>query len=381
MTATKLECHADRRRSGSSLFRGCRDLFLLLVFTGLTLPLAASAAPPANDNFTNRISRAGTVVVTASNVGATLEANEPMHAGDPGGRSLWWSWTAAHTGRVTMGTSGSEVDTLLAVYTGTTLATLVEVASNDDASFGVTTSRVTFNTLAGTTYQIAVDAYEAEEGEVRLTILENDAFADRLTLAGTNLSVSGHNFDATAEPKEPAHAGRPATRSVWWTWTAPTNGLAGLVLSGDNTNVTGGNFYKTLAVYTGGVVSNLTARATNGSVLSLTNRLTFDATANTIYQVAADGVSGSSGRLQLALAFTAASQPAPPRLEMPGFAGDGAFQFSLVGQTGASYVIEASTNLIQWDELGTLTNNMGSVIFRDGAATNFPRRFYRARLP
>jgi hypothetical protein len=96
MTATKLECHADRRRSGSSLFRGCRDLFLLLVFTGLTLPLAASAAPPANDNFTNRISRAGTVVVIASNVGATLEANEPMHAGDPGGRSLWWSWTAAH---------------------------------------------------------------------------------------------------------------------------------------------------------------------------------------------------------------------------------------------------------------------------------------------
>ena len=118
-----------------------------------------------------------------------------------------------------------------------------------------------------------------------------------------------------------------------------------------------------------------------GSVLSLTNRLTFDATANTIYQIAADGVSGSSGRLQLALAFTAASQQAAPRLEMPGFAGDGAFQFSLVGQTGTSYVIEASTNLTQWDELGTLTNNTGSVMFRDGAATNFLRSFYRARLP
>src|SRR5207248_11182439 len=67
----------------------------------------------------------------------------------------------------------SEVDTLLAVYTGTTLATLAEVASNDDSSFGVTTSRLTFNSVSGTTYQIAVDAYEAEEGQVRLTILEN----------------------------------------------------------------------------------------------------------------------------------------------------------------------------------------------------------------
>ena len=85
--------------------------------------------------------------------------------------------------------------------------------------------------------------------------------------------------------------------------TCSPSSFAALVLSGDNTNDSGSSFYKVLAVYTGSSVSNLTARASDGSVLSLTNRLTFDATANTVYQIAADGVSGSSGRLQLALAF------------------------------------------------------------------------------
>lgn len=98
--------------------------------------------------------------------GATEETREPNHAGDPGGASLWYQWTAPTTGDFTFHTRGSRFDTLLAVYTGTSVSALTLVASNDDeprCAFPcfppppVTTSSVTFRATAGTTYQIAVD--------------------------------------------------------------------------------------------------------------------------------------------------------------------------------------------------------------------------------
>jgi hypothetical protein len=54
------------------------------------------------------------------------------HAGDAGGRSVWWSWTAARGGVVSFDTCGAEFDTLLAVYTGDRVDALTKVASNDD---------------------------------------------------------------------------------------------------------------------------------------------------------------------------------------------------------------------------------------------------------
>ena len=52
-------------------------------------------AAPANDNFANAIVLTGNTLTTSgSNVAATKEAGEPNHAGNSGGASVWWSWTA-----------------------------------------------------------------------------------------------------------------------------------------------------------------------------------------------------------------------------------------------------------------------------------------------
>ena len=71
--------------------------------------------------------------------------------------------------------------------------------------------------------------------------------------------------------------------------------------------------------------------------------------------------------------------------EAPGLpesrSGDGTVQLSLTGQTNLLYVIEASTNLVQWTKIGVRTNLTGSVEFADRAATNYPQRFYRAVAP
>ena len=83
-------------------------------------------AQPANDLFANRTVITGTnSVATGSNVGATWEAGEPYHAGNSGGASVWWLWTAPFSGFVTISTAGSSLDTLLGVYVGSSVSRLV----------------------------------------------------------------------------------------------------------------------------------------------------------------------------------------------------------------------------------------------------------------
>src|ERR1051326_7698416 len=101
----------------------------LLRFLGVSslagLGVLAAQAQPANNNFANRITISGTTInVTGSNVGANKETGEPNHAGNIGGASVWWTWTAPTSGVVNVTTADSDIDTLLAVYTGSSLASL-----------------------------------------------------------------------------------------------------------------------------------------------------------------------------------------------------------------------------------------------------------------
>ena len=124
--------------------------------------------PQSNNNFSNRISiNPLSGPVACSNTLATSEANEPLHAGQRGGRSIWFTWQASFTGTISLTTEGSDFDTLLAVYTGKTLKTLQLVAADDDSG-GYFTSLVNFNVKQGATYQIAVDGYHGASGRVVL---------------------------------------------------------------------------------------------------------------------------------------------------------------------------------------------------------------------
>lgn len=134
------------------------------------LGVSLGQAQPANDLFADRIVITGTnVAVTGSNVGASKEPGEPNHAGNSGGASVWWSWTAPRTDSVTMSTSGSSFDTLLGVYTGTSVSALTTIASNDDdVDSSDLTSKVVFNAVSNVTYQITVDGYAGASGSVHL---------------------------------------------------------------------------------------------------------------------------------------------------------------------------------------------------------------------
>jgi uncharacterized repeat protein (TIGR01451 family) len=122
---------------------------------------------PASDNFASRGILLGLGATEASNVNATREPGEPNHAGVPGGKSVWFTWTPLLSGVATFSTAGSSFDTLLAVYTGNSLSNLTEVASDDDAG-GYYTSQVMFNAVAGTTYAIAIDGAYGASGNIVL---------------------------------------------------------------------------------------------------------------------------------------------------------------------------------------------------------------------
>jgi Pro-kumamolisin, activation domain len=113
---------------------------------------------PANDNFANAIKvpvASGSYV--ANNRFATIETGEPNHDGDVSvTNSLWWSWMPTTSTNVLIDTVGSDIDTILAVYTGDSLTSLQPVVATNGSLAQYKPAQVSFNAQAGMTYRIVV---------------------------------------------------------------------------------------------------------------------------------------------------------------------------------------------------------------------------------
>ena len=143
---------------------------LLLALGCLFLASVSGRSQPANDDLAACTALGGVAGShTDNNDAATKEAGEPDHAGNAGGKSIWYCWTAPSTNAVTFDTIGSSFDTLLAAYTGDSFTNLSLVASNDDIVAGVNVqSSMTFMPAAGMTYHIAVDGFGGASGNILL---------------------------------------------------------------------------------------------------------------------------------------------------------------------------------------------------------------------
>jgi outer membrane protein assembly factor BamB/subtilisin family serine protease len=140
----------------------------------------------------------------------------------------------------------------------------------------------------------------------------NDDFADRPRLSGDNLAVRSNNGGATAESNEPAHAGIPATATLWWEWTA--SGNVPVTVS------TAGSAYDTvLAIYTIAPGGGLTPVASNDDAPGLTtSAASFTATAGTKYEIAVDGKNGASGLTLLNLSAAPSNDSFATPIELSG---------------------------------------------------------------
>jgi hypothetical protein len=118
------------------------------------------------NNFADRVTTTNAShAINGNNTGATKEPLEPRHAGVLGGKSVWFSWVAPTNGIASFDTQGTAFDTVLGVYTGTNVAALNLITSDDDSG-GFFTSKVQFNAVAGTEYQIAIDGLAGSSGHI-----------------------------------------------------------------------------------------------------------------------------------------------------------------------------------------------------------------------
>ncbi|HEY3024869.1 MAG TPA: NF038122 family metalloprotease [Pyrinomonadaceae bacterium] len=162
--------------------------------------------PPGNDNFANaRVIVGCTGSVSGTDLNATKEIGEPNHSPDNNGgtHSVWYQWQSPSSGSVTFTTAGSGYDTVLGIYSGTSVNTLTLIGKNDDipdvpGQPHQVTSSVTFPASAGTVYRIAVDGYNnggsgGDMGPLKLNWIESNCTEPPPSLRieeGTNRAVA-----------------------------------------------------------------------------------------------------------------------------------------------------------------------------------------------
>ena len=178
---------------------------------------------------------------------------EPFHANvNDSNYSLWWTWTAAEDGEAFVDTVGSHYDTVIAIYTGNSLAELTPVASAIspvDLNETGDHAQLKFSTVQGQPYRIAVaGASEEEAGTLRFRLTPNgstDSTAPEVVIrspaSGINspekrIELSGAVFDPSpnASGVERVSIRREGEVSSWgatgtteWTYSVP-------LLSGQN---------------------------------------------------------------------------------------------------------------------------------------------------
>jgi len=254
---------------------------------------------PFNDDFGSRPRfTSNNLNLRSSNQSASAEIDqgEPAHADLPASSTLWWEWVPPFSGTVTVHTAGSNYDTVLAVYSGTTLGglTRIEANDNDASNSNALTSRLSFNAQGGVRYQIVVGG---KNGATGLTLLNlgttpgNDAFASAEILAGESTGVTATNANSSREAGEPRILNFPGGTSLWYRWTAPRSGRFQVAAVSND-------FDPLLAVYTGDTLSSLaliTASDNTGPNNQNTGSLcTLDAVAGITYRFTVDSKSTSA---------------------------------------------------------------------------------------
>jgi hypothetical protein len=207
----------------------------------------------------------------------------------------------------------------------------------------------------------------------------NDNFSAAQLIAGPTALILAGNGCATKEPNEPPHAGNVGGHSVWYRWTAATNGPTVITTQGSTFNTL-------LAVYHGNSLNALVLDAEdNDSGSNKTSLVTFNATAGVEYHIAVDGlrgpaigtIGGATGGLLLTLNPQFLT---PPHFDAITRGPGSGVQLTLTGVVGEHYEMHYATTLGAWTLLQPITNVTGTVQFTDLTATNATQRFYRAVL-
>lgn len=264
------------------------------------------APRPPNDSFNSPCALTtpnGSATLSTTN--ATHEAGEPNHDGRNGVASVWCRLTVPKYQQVRISTAGSSFDTVLALYTGTSVQTLTAVASNDDAN-GTLQSSIDVWLEPGVVYSLAVDGYAGATGTALVRVSYLGSPDDFATPCVMNALVPHVEFPTQGFTAEPARdpdgpiAMMMADRTAWCAYTAPADGVVTF-------STAGSNFDTVLIDYSGSPAGSWTYNDDWSYPSDLTSRLTRQVDVGEVILLAIAGTGHSSGRLSL----TATWSPRP----------------------------------------------------------------------
>ncbi|MBI4393846.1 MAG: S8 family serine peptidase [Euryarchaeota archaeon] len=253
---------------------------------------------PANNCFASATTMsAGGQTITQSSVGATTETGEPAPCGSIGG-TVWFNWTPTTSGTATFETAGSNFDTVLAVYTGSSLTALTNLNCNDDISGTDLDSRIVSSVTAGTTYRIQAGGYASATGTTLVMRVvapaacsgpTGNCFSTAVGITSIPYTQTKSTVGATLETGEPRPCGSIGA-TVWYTYTPATTGTR-------VADTMGSNFDTVVAVYTGSSLTALTNVGCNDDISGsdLDSRVTWTATAGVTYRIQVGGYNGATG--------------------------------------------------------------------------------------
>jgi alpha-tubulin suppressor-like RCC1 family protein len=138
--------------------------------------------------------------VSGSTLQATTEPGEPLYCGSKVmGKTVWFKVIPNATGALTATTTGSGFDTMLAIYTGSSLPGLQQLGCNDDAGGSDRTSRLFQMVTGGETYYLQLGGYGGDGGQFNLqAVLDTSGKPD---LVVTSLTAE----PASADQPIPVH--------------------------------------------------------------------------------------------------------------------------------------------------------------------------------
>jgi hypothetical protein len=257
------------------------------------------AAPLANDTCS------GAIALTAGQVYSMSTANATS-TGDPGstcqanaGNGVWFTYTPAGSGVVTVSTCGSSFDTVIQVFTGT-CGGLVSLTCDDDngPACSGTRASASFSAAGGTTYYILASGYNSATGTLQIEAqLANDPCAGAIALAN-NVTYVMSTLDATGTGDPAPTCGQNVSKGVWFSFTPSSAGVVQVYTCGSS-------FDTVLQAYTGtcGALTPVSGGCNDDSSYCFpdhsTSYISFTGNAGTTYSIFTGGYNGDSGDLYI----------------------------------------------------------------------------------
>jgi hypothetical protein len=286
-------------------------------------PTPPPPAPP-DDNFAQRNVLVGNnIMMNGTTVGATLELTDPDLGSGLDARTVWYTWTAPSSGTIVVGLNPDQFPTAalsqFGVYAGSTPGSLIPVAS------GVDYGNSSFYALSGTAYQIEVAS--PSENEELFTLTLNSPVPPTMSQSPpVRLGNGSYDIHVVGSIGQSFVIQSSPNELVWTTIDTDTLLAASLDYI-DSTSI------------------------------------------------------GRPTRFYRVLPLDTVLNDQPFAMLPPSFGPANGFNFSLAGESGQPFLIQTSTNLVDWFNLSSGVLIDDTFNFTDYDAPNYPQRFYRALAP